>query len=151
MTKTMDAGSEVYLGQDALDVEHQGQMLLLLALEKELCGAADEARLAVLLDRVIEFSNIHFMSEQVLMREHAYPGLPAHEAEHDQLMDQMRDFQKRIETGERTIVAADLSSLRDWVLRHIRTKDTAFAHYLGIAREVRDRQSVVLLAYPATA
>ena len=45
-------------------------------------------------------------------------------------MDQMRDFQKRIEAGERTLTAADLSTLRDWVLRHIRTKDTTFAQYL---------------------
>jgi hemerythrin len=127
----MDAGSEAYLGHDALDVEHQGQMLQLLTLEKELCGAADQARLAVLLDRLIEFSNVHFMSEQVLMREHAYPGLPAHEAEHDRLMDQMRSFQKRIETGDRPLAAADLSTLRDWVIRHISTKDKAFASYLA--------------------
>ncbi len=126
----MDGGSEA-LGQDALDVEHQGQMLLLLTLEKEVCGTADETRLAVLLDRLIEFSNIHFMSEQVLMREHAYPGLPAHEAEHDQLMDQMRDFQKDIETGQRIVSAAGLSTLRDWVVRHIRISDRAFASYLA--------------------
>ena len=131
MTNTINAGSEAQLGQEALDVEHQGQMLLLLSLEKELGGAADEARLRVLLDRLIEFSNIHFMSEQVLMRERAYPGLPAHEAEHDHLMDQMRDFQKIIETRERTLGAADISTLRDWVIRHIRTKDTAFARYLA--------------------
>ena len=131
MTKSMDSGSEVHLGQDALDAEHQGQVHLLLAVEKELCGAADQTRPGVLLDQLIEYSNIHFMSEQVLMRERAYPGLPAHEAEHDQLMDQMRDFQKRFEMGERSLTAAEISTLRDWVLRHIRTKDTAFAHYLA--------------------
>ena len=70
------------------------------------------------------------MSEQVEMRQQAYPGLPAHEAEHDQLMEQMRDFQKRVESGERTLSAADISTLRDWVLRHIRSKDAAFAEYL---------------------
>ncbi|MGZ8299048.1 MAG: hemerythrin domain-containing protein [Rhodoplanes sp.] len=103
----------------------------LLAVEAELRGAADRARLATLLDRLIEFTNIHFMSEQLVMRQQAYPGLPAHEAEHDQLMDQMRDFQTRIASGERTLTAADLSTLREWVLRHIRSKDTAFANYLG--------------------
>jgi hemerythrin-like metal-binding protein len=71
------------------------------------------------------------MSEQLAMRQQAYPGLPAHEAEHDQLMDQMRDFQTRIGSGERTLTAADLSTLREWVLRHIRSKDTASANYLG--------------------
>lgn len=140
MTKTTHLGDDAHLGEDALDLEHQGQIDLLLAVETELRGAADKAQLRTLLDRLIEFTNIHFMSEQVLMREQAYLGLSAHEAEHDQLMDQMRDFQKRIEPGERTLTAADLSTLRGWVLQHIRTKDTAFAQYLtDNAQGGRDR------------
>ena len=97
MTTTPDKESAFQLGQDALDREHQGQIDLLLAIEAELGGAGDRARLDALLDQLIEYTNIHFMSEQVEMRQQVYPELPAHEAEHDQLMEQMRDFQKRIE------------------------------------------------------
>ena len=61
----MDAGS-------ALDTEHQGQIDLLLKVENELRGAANPDRLASLLDHLIEFTDIHFMSEQVLMREAAH-------------------------------------------------------------------------------
>jgi len=131
MTKDIESSKEVLLAHYALDAEHQGQVRLLLDIEEELSAAADRTRAGVLLDRLIEYSNIHFMSEQVLMREHAYPGLPAHEVEHDQLMDQMRDFQKGVETGERILVPADVSTVRDWVLRHIRVKDRAFAQYLA--------------------
>ena len=131
MIKAMDAGNKSFLGQEALDTEHQGQIDLLLLVEEELAGAADPGRLALLLDRLMEFTDIHFMSEQVLMRERAYPSLPAHEAEHTQLIEQMRNFQKRVETGERTLTAADVSDLRGWVLQHIQTKDAAFARYLG--------------------
>jgi hemerythrin len=133
MMKTMYPGDDLHLGQDALDLEHRGQINHLLAVETELQGAAGKAQLRTLLDRLIEFTNIHFMSEQVLMRERAYPGLLVHEAEHDQLMDQMRDFQKRIESDERTLTAADLSTLRSWVLQHIRTKDTALAQFLKVS------------------
>ena len=65
------------------------------------------------------------------MRERAYPGIAAHEEEHSHLIEQMRSFYKRVETGEQTLTAADLSGLRSWVLRHIQTKDAAFARYLG--------------------
>jgi hemerythrin len=131
MPKTPQADDDIRLGEDALDLEHQGQIDLLLAVEAGLRAGADQAQLATLLDRLIEFTNIHFMSEQLLMRQQAYPGLPAHAAEHDQLMDQMREFQTRIASGERALAAADLTTLRAWVLRHIRSKDAAFAHYLG--------------------
>jgi hemerythrin len=131
MTMDPEAASASHLGRPELDPEHQGQIDLLLAVEAELRGARDPAQLSRLLDGLVEYTNIHFMSEQLIMRQHVYPGLPAHEAEHDQLMEQMRDFQKRIGSGERTLVADDLSALRDWVLRHIRTKDTAFAQFLA--------------------
>jgi hemerythrin-like metal-binding protein len=131
MIRAMDAGNKSLLGQEVLDAEHQGQIDLLLLLEEELSGVADPARLALLLDRVIEYTDIHFMSEQVLMRERAYPGIPAHEEEHTQLIEQMRSFQKRVEAGERTFTATDMSGLRGWVLHHIQTKDAAFARYLG--------------------
>lgn len=132
------ADAAFHLGQYELDLEHQGQIELLLAVEAELCGTRDPARLTALIDRLIEFTNIHFMSEQVLMRERAYPGLPAHEAEHDDLMEQMRDFQRRLDGDERTLTAADLATLHDWVLRHIRTKDAAFAQYLGEQQKAPD-------------
>lgn len=130
MTSTAPDDDNIHLGADALDNEHQGQIDLLLAVEAELRGAADRDQLDLLLDRLIEFTNIHFMSEQVIMRQQAYPGLPAHEAEHDRLMDEMRDFQRRLDGAERPLVADDLAALRDWVLLHIRSKDKAFAQYL---------------------
>jgi hemerythrin-like metal-binding protein len=129
--KAMDAGSEAYLSHKVLDAEHQGQIDLLLQVEKEFSGAANPARLAFLLDRLIEFTDIHFMSEQVLMRERAYPGLPAHEEEHSQLIEHMRSFQRSVEAEGRRLTADHVSGLRGWVLHHIQTKDVAFARYLG--------------------
>jgi hemerythrin len=128
--KAMDA-SEAYLSHKVLDAEHQGQIDLLLQVENEFSGAANPARLAFLLDRLIEFTDIHFMSEQVLMRERAYPGLPAHEEEHSQLIEHMRSFQRRVEAEGRRLTADQVSGLRGWVLHHIQTKDAAFARYLG--------------------
>jgi hemerythrin len=127
----MNAGNKSFLGHEVLDTEHQGQIDLLVLIEEELGAAADPGRLALLLDRLIEFTDIHFMSEQILMRERAYPGLPAHEEEHIQVVEQMRSFQKRVQADERTFAAADVSGLRGWVLQHIQTKDAAFARYLG--------------------
>lgn len=101
MTMDLEATSAFHLGRPELDPEHQGQIDLLLAVEAELRGARDPAQLSRLLDGLVEYTNIHFMSEQLIMRQHVYPGLPAHEAEHDQLMEQMRNFQKRIGSGER--------------------------------------------------
>ena len=131
MTMDPEATSASHLGRPELDPEHQGQIDLLLGVEAELRGARDPAQLSRLLDGLVEYTNIHFMSEQLIMRQHVYPGLPAHEAEHAQLMEQMRDFQKRIASNEGGFAADDVTTLRDWVLRHIRIKDAAFAQFLA--------------------
>jgi hemerythrin len=120
-----------HLGDPALDLEHQGQLDLLLDIEAGIRANAEREKLAASLDRLIEFTNLHFMSEQVLMRQQAYPGLPDHESEHDELMEQMREFQGRIAAGDRALTATDVTALHDWVLRHIHTKDAAFAAYMA--------------------
>ena len=119
------------LGDPALDLEHQGQLDLLLDIEAELRADAERERLAASLDRLIEFTSLHFMSEQVMMRQQAYPGLAEHEAEHDELMEQMREYQGRIAADKRTLSPTDLAALHDWVLRHIHTQDAAFADYMA--------------------
>jgi hemerythrin-like metal-binding protein len=119
------------LGDPALDLEHQGQLDLLLDIEAELRADAERERLAASLDRLIEFTSLHFMSEQVMMRQQAYPGLAEHEAEHDELMEQMREYQARIAADKRTLSPTDLATLHDWVLRHIHTQDAAFADYMA--------------------
>lgn len=126
---SLSAGHAFHLGDPNLDLEHQGQLDLLLDIEAELLADVERERLAASLDRLIEFTGLHFMSEQVMMRQQAYPGLAEHEAEHDELMDQMREFQARIAVDKRTLSATDLATLRDWVLRHIHTQDAAFAEY----------------------
>lgn len=134
MTKTTPSSSAdhaFHLGDPALDLEHQGQLDLLLDIEAELLANAERERLAASLDRLIEFTNLHFMSEQVMMRQQAYPGLAEHEAEHDELMAAMRDFQARIAEEKRTLSATDLAALHDWVLRHIHSQDAAFADYMA--------------------
>ena len=134
MTKTPPSSSAdhaFHLGDPALDLEHQGQLDLLLDIEAGLRANVEREKLAASLDRLIEFTNLHFMSEQVMMRQQAYPGLADHEAEHDELMEQMREFQARLATDKRALSPADLAALHDWVLRHIHTQDAAFADYLA--------------------
>lgn len=133
MTRTSSSSADhaFHLGDPALDLEHQGQLDLLLDIEADLRADAEREKLAASLDRLIEFTSLHFMSEQVMMRQQAYPGLAEHEAEHDELMAEMRDFQTRISADKRMLSASDLATLHDWVLRHIHTQDAAFADYMA--------------------
>ncbi len=123
----------LHLGQPEMDLEHQGQVDLLTAFEAELRGPADIVQLTRLLDHLADFTSVHFMSEQLLMRRHAYPAIAAHEFEHGRLMEQMGKLQASFRSGDRDLTLTDLVTLRDWVAEHIRTQDVALSLYLARA------------------
>ncbi len=93
-------------------------------------AAHREETVAELLGRFEDAANLHFMEEQSLMRLHAYPGYAAHQQEHDELIDGLRELSRRITAGELADPAAAAQSLEDWLMTHRNTSDAALETYL---------------------
>lgn len=125
---------------ETLSHEHQVQLGLFKALSqavRERWGREDTREI---LDQLIQYTDVHFSSEAVLMRLHAFPQFDAHTTEHDDLMGQIQDIQEQFLNEDRTATLKDLARLEDWLTRHIETKDRAFAKYLegqGVTAETR--------------
>lgn len=118
------------MGRDQIDGEHKVQLGLLVALSDGLTKKLPQADLTAIVGQLIEFTNVHFMSEQLLMRLYSYPDLDGHEAEHDRLLDQARALEAGIAAGDLTLSGAVLETLRTWLLDHIGGMDKGFATYL---------------------
>ena len=118
------------LGEPLLDGEHAAQLNLLDSFERKLRAGEDKEDLLIVLDRLIEFTNLHFMSEEMLMQQHAYPALGLHVKEHDALLEQVRVIQDAFAVDDAQMTDAELTSLRTWLIDHIKTKDQAFVLYL---------------------
>ncbi|HIJ37509.1 MAG TPA: hemerythrin family protein [Rhodospirillaceae bacterium] len=131
----MSEDDGLYLGRAELDQEHQGQLDLLRAMEVELEKGGDQGILVPLVDQLIAFTDVHFMSEQLLMRQHSYPGFGPHEADHERLMEQVLKLQSTVRSGEQAVSLAELNLLRDWVAEHIRKMDLAFSLFLAKSSE----------------
>jgi hemerythrin-like metal-binding protein len=118
------------LGEELMDGEHAAQLRLLDSFEQSLRDGDDHDQLVIALDRLVEFTNLHFMSEEGLMERHAYPEIDLHIKEHDFLLDRARTLQKAFNKGDQPLTEGELAALREWLLNHIRTRDLAFALYL---------------------
>ena len=114
-----------------MDGEHQVQMDLIRAVEQGLAMGKSRTELLTLLEQLVEYTNVHFMSEQLLMRLYAYPEIGAHEAIHDKLMEQSRRVLTDFASEEISNVSAELLLLKQWLLDHIRTDDYAFFLHLS--------------------
>lgn len=119
------------IGERTIDAEHALQMQLLDALSQALSEGGDFASTRHILEQFIEFSDMHFLSEQLIMRLHSYPAYETHLEEHTQLMKKVRDIREAIVHGEKVSSLQLILELRDWLISHIVTEDAAFGEFLG--------------------
>ncbi len=113
-----------------MDAEHKVQIGLIQALEQSLQKGSARGDMTRILSQLVEYTNIHFMSEQLLMRLHAYPEIGTHEMEHDHLIEQLRKVEAGFAAGDSDLATAEISLLKNLVLDHIKTHDQSFAKYL---------------------
>lgn len=112
--------------------EHQVQLELLHALQETLVrGDQDRSASAGVLKQLLDYSEAHFLSEQLLMRLYAYPGYEEHVQEHDQLVGVLRDLSVAWTEGEGEASGHLLVQVEDWLLIHMSTTDEALRGYLA--------------------
>ena len=83
--------------------------------------------LAKTIAQLVDFTAVHFLSEELMMRLYAYPQHDAHKAEHGRLSDQVAEIQRQVEAGERTAALETIDGLHKWLVGHIKSMDQAFA------------------------
>lgn len=111
-----------------MDREHQIQIGLIDAL----CQAAEQepeasAKAAEILAQLVSYSSAHFMSEELLMRLASYEGYEDHVADHIHMMDELDAMLARQQAGDAMTVLEKGRAIRDFITRHIDTRDRLFA------------------------
>lgn len=119
--------------QAEMDGEHRIQIGLISALETALGSGASIDEVRTLVEQLVDLSDVHFMSEQVLMRFSAYPDIRRHELEHDSLMETLQRIQAAFDLNDADVMTAESRVMRELLLAHIRTHDFAFALFLNSA------------------
>src|SRR5262245_2790372 len=113
-----------------VDQEHNAQLILLDALETAIRDDHEHADLYAAFQRLVEHTNLHFLSEQLSMREHAYDAYQTHVEEHERLMTEIRDIQADLENAKKTKPRGLIAALRRWLVVHMETMDQALEEYL---------------------
>jgi hemerythrin len=122
---------EFNTGIPSVDFEHQSLFALLNDLYAHLDAgdfAQVEAFMAALHDRIAA----HFALEERLMREAGYAEYAQHKADHEKLMDEIRDLMEQQRAGTfRNAVALLSGRLERWFSVHFVTFDVRLHRALG--------------------
>jgi hemerythrin len=118
---------DIAVGVESIDAEHRLQVGLVSALQELVRQGRDAELVARTMAQLVDFTSVHFLSEELMMRLYAYPQHDAHKLEHGRLTDQLSELQRRFEQGEAQSALALADGLHRWLAGHIRTMDRAFA------------------------
>jgi len=114
-----------------MDREHAGQLNLLNDLKAAVRGGAPDDLVYALLNELVEHTNLHFLSEQLAMKLHAYEAYESHLLEHERLLGEVQNLMHSLATGTMADKHSLIEALRAWLIVHIQNADKALAEYLS--------------------
>lgn len=112
-----------------IDTEHQLQVGLVSALCDAVRTGAETAQTQQILERLAEYSEAHFTSEQLLMRLASYPEYEDHVVDHDHMTEMLRGIAAAVAEGGGALTADEAQDMLYFLSRHIATRDRRFAEY----------------------
>lgn len=124
---------EFETGIAEVDHEHQELVALINELHAQLGADAAKETVSRFLGEVFARISAHFALEETVMRKRHYDEYQAHKAEHEALLDEIRDIMDDYEAGAYTDAGHALATtVRDWFVNHFRTKDARLHRMLGV-------------------
>jgi hemerythrin-like metal-binding protein len=119
------------IGIAEVDHEHRELIGLINSLHAALGDERGGERVEAFLGEIFADIAAHFALEERVMRERRYDGLAEHKADHERLLDQLRDMMDAQAEGAELDDAEFGDQLSEWFAGHFRTHDARFHHHLS--------------------
>lgn len=116
--------SEFETGVPAVDYEHRELIDLINRTYSDLEQAADRDSVLDFLGEIYAKISAHFALEERIMKDCGYDQLADHKADHERLLDEIRDIMDMAETTPQQSFHDTLArQLNSWFTEHFKTKD----------------------------
>lgn len=133
MGKLLEWDDSLSVGIQEIDEQHKVLVVLLNELHEAITSHHGREHCGEVLNRLIEYTRIHFAVEESLMRILHYPGYEVHKAEHEALINQAMDIYRRYTQDNVNISIELLYFLKSWLGEHIIKSDKEYApHFLAM-------------------
>lgn len=118
------------VGIEEVDHEHRELIALINALHSALGGERAGERVEAFLGDLYAAVAAHFALEERVMRERRYDALPPHKADHERLLDQLRDLMDAQADGAVLDDEVFGARLGEWFTGHFATHDARLHRHL---------------------
>jgi len=126
----IDWRKEFEVGVPAVDHEHRELIALINRLHDKLLTDSADVTVSDYLGEIHARISAHFALEERIMRDAHYDQYAEHKADHEKLLDEIRDIMDDYEDRHRYEDQALAQRLHDWFGTHFRTHDARLHHRL---------------------
>ena len=122
-------GPRYSVGIDSLDQQHRQLVGYLNDLHEAMNQGQGRQRIDAILDLLVDYTKVHFGYEEELFAQYSYPGAKDHHNKHTYLITRVREFQRKIQSGEGVVMSEVFNFLRNWLLHHICVEDKEYEKF----------------------
>jgi hemerythrin len=138
MSELVSWSDDLSVGIDEIDEQHKVLVGLLNDLNRAIREHHGNDACLEILDRLVDYTRIHFAVEESLMRIFEYPDYENHKAEHEELVEEVMSMRREIVEEERKISFKLLHFLKMWLTQHIMDSDQEYSeHFLKQGMKAR--------------
>jgi hemerythrin len=130
----LSVGIELIDGQHKKWISHYNDIV------ESITSQQSKTQIAKTLSFLIDYTQVHFSTEEKHMSASSYPGLPEHKAKHDGLRATLANLVKEFEEeGATTQLSEAIDTfLGHWLIRHIQEVDMKFGDFVKEKKIVVD-------------
>lgn len=131
------------VGIDAIDSQHKTWIARYNNVVDAIGSAGSTSPIVSTLDFLIDYTELHFATEEGFMCESGYPGLEGHRARHEELRQAVANLGDDFEEEGSTNALGEAvdTLLGNWLINHIQNTDQLFGAYV--------RERGIVLTHPA--
>jgi hemerythrin len=121
---------ELSVGIQEIDEQHKVLVGLVNEMDEAIRQHHGSEVTAEILQRLAEYTKIHFAVEESLFRIFDYPGYEEHKKQHDELIREVLELQNKVNSGKKSVSFQLLHFLKMWLTQHILDSDKEYGPYL---------------------
>lgn len=121
--------AEYSVGVTHFDNQHKRMFEFINELGRAVNEIEEEAVLNEILERLVNYTEVHFRDEETNMARYNFPGFTKHKDEHEALTRRVCTYHQNFKSGK--ISAPDVMTfLQNWILGHILQTDMDYRSLL---------------------
>ena len=128
--KDLVLDNTLIIGIDEIDDDHSKLINLFNILNHSVTEGADRKYVEAVLEELINCTAWHFSHEERLMLKYGYDALEEHKADHQDLIDSVRELQQNFLKTGKLDEKDHLEFLERWLTEHILVDDIRLGSYL---------------------